>query len=148
MKRILKIIIPFLLAVPPLCAQDRVEALRADVQFFADSLQTGRACGTGGVQAVTFYLLRQLRDLGLRTTVQSFDAGGRVGHNVVAVTPGWYRSYIVVGAHFDGLGTLDGKCYPGADSNASGVAALLALARSLTGTAQGPTGLILVAFDG
>ena len=69
--------------MPPLCAQDRVEALRADVQFFADSLQTGRACGTGGVQAVTFYLLRQLRDLGLRTTVQSFDAGGRVGHNVV-----------------------------------------------------------------
>lgn len=148
MKRILKIVIPFLLAGLPLGAQDRVEALRADVQFFADSLQTGRACGTGGAQAVTFYLLRQLRDLGLRTTVQSFGAGDHAGHNVVAVTPGWYRSYIVVGAHFDGLGTLNGSCYPGADSNASGVAALLALARSLTGAAQGATGLIFVAFDG
>ena len=148
MKRFSKILSPLLLTVLPLGAQDRPGLLFADVQFFADSLQAGRACGTGGAQAVTFYLLRQLRDLGLRTTVQSFDAGGRAGHNVVAVTPGWYRSYIVVGACFDGLGTLNGSCYPGADSNASGVAALLALARSLSGSAPGETGLIFVAFDG
>ena len=80
--------------------------------------------------------------------MQSFAESGRTGHNVVGVTPGWFRSYIVVGAYFDGLGTLDGAFYPGADSNASGVAALLDLARELASACDDRTGIIFVAFDG
>ena len=148
MKRILKIVLPALLFSLSLAGQDGTAGLRAEVQFLADSLQTGRGCGTAGAQSATLYLLRELRNAGLRTTVQSFSAGDKAGHNVVAVTPGWFRSYIVVGAYFDGLGTLDGTLYPGADANASGVAALLALARSLPDACTGPTGLIFVAFDG
>ncbi len=148
MKRLLKIVLPALLFSLSLSGQDGTAGLRAEVQFFADSLQTGRACGTAGAQSATLYLLRELRNAGLRTTVQSFPAGAKAGHNVVAVTPGWFRSYIVVGAYSDGLGTLDGTLYPGADANASGLAALLALARSLPGACSGPTGLIFVAFDG
>ena len=148
MKRILKIVWPALLISLSLAGQDGTAALRAEVQFLADSLQTGRGCGSAGAQSATFYLLRELRNAGLRTTVQSFPAGQKAGHNVVAVTPGWFRSYIVVGAYFDGLGTLDGTLYPGADANASGVAALLALARSLPDACTGATGLIFVAFDG
>lgn len=135
----------FVLSEP---APDRTAGLRAEVEFFCDSLCAGRGFGTVGAQAATLYLLRQLRDAGLRTTVQSFAAGGRVGHNVVAVTPGWFRRYIVVGAYFDGLGTLDGRIYPGADANASGVAALLSLARELPGLCRGMVGLVFVAFDG
>ena len=86
----------------------REAGLRDEVVFLCDSLCAGRGFGTAGAQASTLYLLRQLRDAGLRTTVQSFAAGGRIGHNVVAVTPGWFRRYIVVGAYFDALGTLDG----------------------------------------
>ena len=126
----------------------RTAELRAEVEFLCDSLCAGRGFGTVGAQAATLYLLRQLRDAGLRTTVQSFAAGGRVGHNVVAVTPGWFRRYIVVGAYFDGLGTLDGRIYPGADANASGVAALLSLARELPAVCRGLVGLVFVAFDG
>ncbi|MBQ9451268.1 MAG: M28 family peptidase [Bacteroidales bacterium] len=149
MKRILKIVLPALLISLSLPGQDdRAGVLRAEVAFLADSLQTGRACGTAGAQSVTFYLLRELRNAGLRTTVQSFPAGEKAGHNVVAVTPGWFRSYLVVSAYFDGLGTLDGTLYPGADANASGVAALLALARTLPADCTGDTGLIFVAFDG
>jgi len=40
--------------------------------------------------------------------------------------------YIVVGAHYDHLGILNGEIYNGADDNASGVAALLELAEALT----------------
>ena len=126
----------------------RTAELRAEVEFLCDSLCAGRGFGTAGAQGATLYLLRQLRDAGLRTTVQSFAAGGRVGHNVVAVTPGWFRRYIVVGAYFDGLGTLDGRLYPGADANASGVAALLALARELPAVCRGLVGVVFVAFDG
>ena len=127
---------------------DRETELRAEVEFLCDSLCAGRAFGTAGAQATTLYLLRQLRDTGLRTTVQSFSAGGRIGHNVVAVTPGWYRRYIVVGAYFDAIGTLEGRIYPGADANASGVAALLALARELPAACRGDVGIVFVAFDG
>ncbi len=126
----------------------RTAELRAEVEFLCDSLCAGRGFGTAGAQGATLYLLRQLRNAGLRTTVQSFAAGGRVGHNVVAVTPGWFRRYIVVGAYFDGLGTLDGRIYPGADANASGVAALLALARELPAVCRGLVGIVFVAFDG
>lgn len=127
---------------------DRETELRAEVEFFCDSLCAGRAFGTAGAQATTLYLLRQLRNAGLRTSVQSFSAGGRIGHNVVAVTPGWYRRYIVVGAYFDAIGTLEGRIYPGADANASGVAALLALARELPAACRGDVGIVFVAFDG
>lgn len=135
----------FALAEP---ASDRTAELRAEVEFFCDSLCAGRGFGTAGAQGATLYLLRQLRNAGLRTTVQSFSAGGRVGHNVVAVTPGWFRRYIVVGAYFDGLGMLEGRLYPGADANASGVAALLALARELPEVCRGDVGLVFVGFDG
>lgn len=148
MKHAFKILFFCLLAAVPLRGQDREDMLRDEVAFLADSLQAGRGFGTPGAQSAVFYLLRELRNAGLRTTVQSFAARERTGHNVVAVTPGWYRRYIVVGAWFDGLGTLGGTHYPGADANASGVAALLSLARSLPESARGETGLVFVAFDG
>lgn len=66
---------------------------------------------------------------------------------MVAVTPGWYKQYIVVSAYFDGLGMLGGELYPGADANASGVAALLSLAREIPQYCKGDVGVIFVAFD-
>lgn len=151
--RLPKFIFLFLLVssavrLPAAAGPDREAELRAEVSFFCDSLCAGRGFGSAGAQHATFYLLRQLRDAGLRTTVQSFSAAGRTGHNVVAVTPGWYRRYIVVGAYADGLGVLGGRIYPGADANASGLAALLALARELPAAARGEVGLVFVAFDG
>jgi len=152
LKRLPIFLLIFLLALPAVrisaAGPDRQAVLRAEVGFLCDSLSAGRAFGTPGAQLGTFYLLRQLRDAGLRTTVQSFSAGGRVGHNVVAVTPGWFRRYIVVGAYADGLGTLGDRVYPGADANASGIAALLALARELPADCRGEVGIVFVAFDG
>ena len=57
--------------------------------------------------------------------------GGLFGRNVIGLLHGTARPsrYVVVMAHYDNLGVLNGTLYPGADSNASGVAALLQLAR-------------------
>ena len=148
MKRIHFFLLLCLLAAPAAQGRDREADLRAEVTFLCDSLCAGRGIGTGGNQAASFYLVRQLRNAGLRTTVQTFTAGGHKGRNVVAVTPGWFRRYIVVGAWFDGLGTLEGRIYPGADANASGVAALLDLARELPEHCTGDVGIVFVAFDG
>ena len=58
---------------------------------------------------------------GLKATLQSFPSGGRTVSNVELVPQA--KSYIVVGAHYD---TVPGS--PGADDNASAVAALIELA--------------------
>ena len=148
MNRTCKIVVLFLLCALPLRAQDLGKVLEEEVLFLTDSLQAGRGFGTGGNQLVTLYLMRQFKDAGLRTSVQSFEVSGKYGHNVVGVTKGWFSSYLVIGAYYDGIGRLDGVLYPGADSNASGVAALLRLARQLPAVCDGSVGLIFVAFDG
>lgn len=84
----------------------------------------------------------------MRTSVQPFMSGGKVGHNIVGVTPGWFKEYIVVAAYYDGVGELDGEIYPCADANASGVAVLLSLLRSLPELCNGQRGIIFVAMDG
>ncbi|HAZ74093.1 MAG TPA: hypothetical protein DDX33_03625 [Rikenellaceae bacterium] len=121
--------------------------LEQDLLFLTDSTHLGRATGSASCQSVTFFLLREFKNAGLRTSVQSFDCGGRTGHNVIGVTQGWFRKYIVIGAYYDGLGVLDGTVYPCADSNASGVGALLSLACSLPEFCKGDTGIVFVAFD-
>lgn len=148
MKAIVKILAFFCLFSAQLTAAVPGTPVERELRFLTDSLQGGRAFGSPEAQSTTFYLLRQFRNQGLRTMVQSFEYGGKTGHNVVAVTPGWFKQYIVVGAYYDGLGMLSGEFYPGADSNASGVAALLTLARELPAACKGDVGLIFVAFDG
>lgn len=139
------IILLSLLITAPLNAISQ-EELKTEMRFLCDSLQGGRRFASKENQSVSFYLLRHFRDNGLRATVQSFSFGDNVGHNVVAITPGYYKKYIVVGAYYDGLGTLSGKLYPGADSNASGVAALIRLSAEIQPKAD--IGIIYVAFDG
>lgn len=119
-----------------------------EVEFLCSPSLEGRGFGSVGGRSCSFYIFRQFRNAGLRTFFQGFEDGGRIGHNVIGVTPGWYSSYIVVGAYFDGLGKFGDVYYPGADANASGTAALLWLARRLPELCKGNVGLIFVAFDG
>ncbi|MBO4611103.1 MAG: M28 family peptidase [Bacteroidales bacterium] len=67
------------------------------------------------------------------------------GRNVVGFLPGKSGKWILVGAYYDGLGMIGGKVYPGADSNASGVAALIAVANAVRRDCR--DGLIFVALD-
>ncbi len=121
--------------------------LKADVLFLSDSLRGGRGFGSSGNLDAAFHICKSFKTAGLWTRLQPFVQEGVVGRNVIGITPGFYDSYIVVGAHFDGLGSVDGRCFPGADSNASGIAVLLQLARDLA-RCRMDTGIIFVAFDG
>jgi len=66
--------------------------------------------------------------------------------NVVGILPGTDPALadeaVVIGAHYDHLGRVDGVVYPGADDNASGTAVVLGLARAFA--AAGGTGRTLV----
>jgi hypothetical protein len=129
-------------------------AIRRDIEHLASPALGGRLTGTSGNDEAARYLGKRYEALGLeRPTLQPFVArppahGGASPslptQNVFAVLPGTdpaLRSqYVVVGAHFDHLGTsTEGALDPddktavrrGADDNASGTAAVLELARLL-----------------
>ena len=108
--------------------------LRSRVAFLADSLCAGRASGTPGSLYAQSAIARQFAAYGLKPASGTYFRGfhtisGGPAHNVVGFLPGSGDRYVVVAAHYDHIGTLSGTLYPGADSNASGVAALLTLAQ-------------------
>lgn len=55
---------------------------------------------------------------------------------------------VVVGAHYDHLGLVNGAVYPGADDNASGTAMVLGLARAFAMAGGAPRTMIFALFSG
>lgn len=129
----------------------------------------GRRAGSRGESRAALYLARFYQKAGLQplgdlgTYFQTFPlgrfdpvlvdermtfrsaAGGTVnGENILGVLPGKEPGYIVVSAHYDHLGVINNKLYPGANDNASGVAAVLELINQLKG--QRPQYTILFAM--
>lgn len=73
------------------------------------------------------YISAELKSYGYEVELQVVGARNNTANNIIAVKKGFVlpQEVIVVGAHYD-------TCFnPGADDNASGVAALLELARSI-----------------
>lgn len=137
------------------------KSLELDIEFLSGEFCKGRGSGQPGSAEAAFWISRQFKEAGLekmgRSWFQSFYSRGRICHNVVGMLPasgnGTTASgkYIIVGAHYDNIGVLDGKTYPGADSNASGVAAMTSLAKMFSDLrARGSIldqNIIFVAFD-
>ena len=108
------------------------------VKFLSDSICGGRATGTKGINEAAMFILRQYSSIGIQPLsegyVQGFPTGnGQKGRDLVGLIPGSSDpgSYVLVMAYYDGLGELEGKLYPGADNNASGVSAMLGMARMM-----------------
>lgn len=130
------------------------------ISFLSDSLCGGRATGTGETMAAAFWISNKFKNAELLALTPGYASHfttptGAHGHNIMGMLPGSYtipvEKYIIVGAHYDHLGTLDGKLYPGADANASGTAILTSLAEifsemKLMGKVY-DTNIIFVAFD-
>jgi len=133
--------------------------MMSDINFLSSDVCNGRAPTQTGATEASMWACRRYRELGLMPFDGhygwSFEADGHVCHNVVGMIPTdrSYESnrYIIIGAHLDNLGKLDGKIYPGADSNASGVAAMLSLADMFryirSGGGELRQNIIFVAFD-
>jgi len=79
------------------------------------------------------YIQGQFRLIGLATTEERYQVDGKVVRNLIASVPGSARpqEFIVIGAHYDSVWGS-----PGANDNATGVAALLEIARRI---AAGPS---------
>jgi Zn-dependent M28 family amino/carboxypeptidase len=136
-----------------------VEGLLRDISVLAHDSMEGRLAGTPGNERARRYLVAQLDSLAIptppggRTTgfalsAVNGDPTPATGGNVFALVEGtaFPDRYVVVSAHYDHLGVRNGQIYNGADDNASGTAALLALAE-LFAAAPPRHSLLFVLFD-
>lgn len=74
--------------------------------------------------------------------------GRNVGAWLEGSDPKLRDELIVIGTHFDHLGTRNGKIFRGADDNASGTAMMLEVARQLAASKQRPKrSIVFVGFD-
>lgn len=133
--------------------------LKEYVDYLSSEVCEGRSTIQRGAVDAAWWISRRFDSFGLTpfgsTYSQSFRNAKGVCHNVVGMIPATRPSnrdkYVIVGAHYDGIGMLDGAIYPGADSNASGVAALLGIAdmfRYVAGMGgEIRQSIIFVAFD-
>ena len=122
-----------------------------DVRILASNEFGGRRTGSDGSRKAQAFLQERFTALGLKPFGASYaEPFGFTHHSIKGlVMPGRpYKTaypaavnyvgyilgsasperFIVVSAHYDHLGVKEGKLYPGADDNASGVAAMLAIA--------------------
>ena len=74
--------------------------------------------------------------------------GRNVGGWIEGSDPKLRGEFVIISAHYDHLGVRNGKMYPGADDNASGVSMMLELARRLATSSTKPKrSIAFVGFD-
>jgi len=118
--------------LPPLSAAERTlaEELAADVRRLAVTIGERNATpfAAAGLRAAEEFLRTALEAAGYEPVRQAWQVKGITVANLVAEVPGAGKAdeILVVGGHYDSVAGC-----PGADDNASGTAATLALARGL-----------------
>ena len=145
--------------------------LREHVAFLADDALQGRCAGYPGNDQAAEYIAAAFKEAGLKPGgeeggyFQKFKVGQKETRNVIAVVegsdPALKKEVVVVGAHYDHVGTSDqrdfgrlggggkDKIWNGADDNASGTSVVLALARAFGEGGLAPRRtVVIIAFSG
>lgn len=124
--------------LPPLSEKETAarNELRADITMLATTIGGRDANNYGALGRAADYIAQRLRSSGYTPDRQLFSADGKEFQNIEAELRGTGDAgrVIVIGAHYDTAGGL-----PGANDNASGVAACLRLARIFSGQAAKST---------
>ncbi len=104
------------------------ERLQAHVRKLAGEIGERNVFRSQALQAAADYLRAQWASLGYQVASQSYEAHGVRSENLEVTLPGVHKpsEIILIGAHYDSV-----KGSPGANDNASGVAALLELSGAL-----------------
>lgn len=164
-------------ALPAAAQSSQVRDIQTDIRYLADDRLAGRKLGSPEADSAAEYIARRFQRIGLQAGPQGWFQGftvdptapaaahaglanGAGGRNVVGVLVGKDRrlrdEIIIVGAHYDhlghgGFGSLapdsTGRIHNGADDNASGVAAILAIAKRLQEHRPART-VVFIAFTG
>lgn len=141
------------------------DVLKKHVTHLASEELEGRGLGTKGKDLATDYIKEQFLEAGLKPLNQDYlqDFSLKINlarvkaTNIIGVVEGTdsalKNEYIILGAHYDHIGykiTKDDTkiIYPGADDNASGVAAIIELAKHFNKPEnRTKRSIIFIAFD-
>lgn len=105
------------------------EQLAIDVKYLSDTVGERTMDRVGSLQRTMDYIQQSLQQSGYAVSDVTYSVRGVPVSNLEAILVGSTRETVVVGAHYDSVaGTV------GANDNATGVAATLALARLLKGS--------------
>jgi hypothetical protein len=150
----------------PLFSKDR---MLSHIKFLASEELKGRGLGTPELDEAAGYIAKLFEEYGLQPLDDSYfqefkykfkDKGKLKLKNVIGIIPGTdpelKENPVVISAHYDhlGLGWPDvhpgdeGKIHYGADDNASGIAILLELAKSMGKSIKPKRTIIFAAFTG
>jgi hypothetical protein len=156
-----KVVFSFLLLFTHLFlgAQIIKEALiKKHITILSSDEMEGRKAGTRGIEKAARYIENEFKKIGLNkfdglsTYRQEFNEKGLALFNVIGILEGKSNKdeFIVISAHYDHLGiNKNGNgdvIYNGANDNASGVAAVLALAKYFSKMKVNERSIIFVAF--
>lgn len=114
--------------------------LEADVRTLAGEIGERNLQHYAQLNRAADFIEHSFSRAGFKPRRDSYELQGRACHNIEVEIPGAHPQIVVIGAHYD---SVFGS--PGANDNASGVAAMLALARRFAGKPTAQT-LRFVAF--
>ena len=130
--------------VPPLSSQEQLihDNLKRHVEMLAGEIGERNVWHPEALAAAALYIRKTLEDLGYEVHIQSFESRDLTLQNLEVELPGDSapQEIIILGAHYDSISGT-----PGANDNASGVAAMLEIARLLAGSTYSRT-IRFVAF--
>jgi hypothetical protein len=113
-----------------LAASVSEDALRSSIEALQDF--GTRSVGTPGHDEAQAWIADQMESLGLAVELDAFSVGSEDCANVIGRLEGSDSARVwIFSAHFDSTSPLADTLAPGADDNASGVAAVLEAARIL-----------------
>jgi Zn-dependent M28 family amino/carboxypeptidase len=147
-----------LLIVFPLfshCQKIASSQLLKDVEYLSSDEMKGRKTGTPENKIAASFIASRFKKLGLKSYASNYlqpftfknSTNGEIqGANVIGYITGKKKDILVISAHFDHVGVINGEVFNGADDNASGTAGLLSLAAYFAKNKPNNT-LIFAAFD-
>lgn len=128
--------------------------------YIAHDYAEGRETGTNASQMIAKFISDRFREYGLdyykgKSFFRPFMADSATrARNVVGIVKSTVPSdeYVIISAHYDNIGKINGAIYNGADKNASGVTALINLAEMFGSMGKAKLGpnknIIFAALDG
>ncbi len=118
----------------------KMQSVEKTIQFLASDELQGRDTGSKGIEMAAQFIEARFRESGIKPYYSSyrdnFNANGRDAFNIIGVLPGTDAELkdevVLIGAHYDHIGTAqavgDDTVANGANDNAAGTTAVLALA--------------------
>ncbi|MCU0356269.1 MAG: M28 family peptidase [Cyclobacteriaceae bacterium] len=115
------------------------DRLFQDLKILAADSMEGRKTSTPGNFKARNFLISRLKDIQVKPLLNNYEQPFTItrqfgmlqsgdGVNILGVIDGQRKETIVISAHYDHVGVMRQNIYNGADDNASGAAALLAIA--------------------